>query len=45
MIRWGIVGLGHMANVFANAVCEVKNSELIGIASRSNYKLKIFEKN
>ena len=44
MIKWGIVGLGNMANVFANAINEVDNSELSSIASRSNHKLNIFQK-
>ncbi len=26
MIKWGIVGLGHMANNFASAIKEVKNA-------------------
>ena len=45
MIKWGIVGLGNMANIFANAIKEVKNSELISVASQSNYKLDNFAKN
>ena len=44
MIKWGIVGLGNMANVFANAINEVDNSELSSIASRSNHKLNTFQK-
>ena len=45
MIKWGIVGLGNMANIFANAIKEVKNSKLISVASQSNYKLDNFAKN
>ena len=45
MIKWGIVGLGNMANIFANAIKEVKNSELISVASQSKYKLDNFAKN
>ena len=45
MIKWGIVGLGKMAKVFANALNEVENSKLISIASRSNSKLNVFQKN
>ncbi len=45
MIRWGIVGLGNMANIFAKAINEVDNSKLISIASKSNSKLDIFQKN
>ena len=44
MIKWGIVGLGKMAKVFANALNEVENSKLISIASRSNSKLNAFQK-
>ena len=45
MIRWGIVGLGNMANIFGKAINEVDNSKLISIASKSNSKLDIFQKN
>ena len=45
MIKWGIVGLGKMAKVFANALNEVENSKLISIASRSKSKLNTFQKN
>ena len=45
MIKWGIVGLGKMAKVFANSLNEVENSKLISIASRSNNKLNTFQKN
>ncbi len=45
MIRWGIVGLGNMANIFAKAINEVNNSKLICIASKSNFKLDAFQKN
>ena len=31
MIKWGIVGLGHMANNFASAIKEVKNAKLVAI--------------
>ena len=44
MINWGIIGLGSMGNAFANAITEVKNSKLIGIASKSNNKLHTFSK-
>ena len=42
MIRWGIVGLGNMANHFANATKEMENVELKAIASQSNSKLNNF---
>ena len=45
MIKWGIVGLGNMANIFANAINEVQNSKLISVASQSKSKLDSFAKN
>ena len=44
MIKWGIVGLGKMAKVFANAIKNVENSTLTSIASQSNHKLNSFQK-
>ena len=44
MIKWGIVGLGNMANIFANAINEVQNSKLISVASQSKSKLDSFAK-
>ena len=44
MITWGIVGLGKMANQFANAIKEVDNAQLIAIASKSILKLNQFSK-
>ena len=45
MIKWGIVGLGNMAGIFANAIKEVENSKLISVASKSSNKLNTFQKN
>ena len=45
MINWGIIGLGSMGNVFANAIREVKNSKLVAVASKSNSKLETFSNN
>ncbi|MDA9062543.1 Gfo/Idh/MocA family oxidoreductase [Candidatus Pelagibacter sp.] len=45
MIKWGIIGLGRMGNTFANAINEVENSKLISVASKSDYKLSVFQKN
>jgi len=45
MIKWGIVGLGNMANHFANAIKELDNAKLISVASKSKIKLKNFGKN
>ena len=44
MIKWGIVGLGNMANVFANAINTTENSKLISVASNSKNKLDVFQK-
>ena len=44
MIKWGIVGLGNMANVFANAINTTENSKLISVASNSKNKLNVFQK-
>ena len=44
MIKWGIVGLGNMANVFANAINATENSSLISVASNSKNKLEVFQK-
>ena len=44
MIKWGIIGLGNMANKFANAINEIENSRLISISSKSRYKLNSFQK-
>ena len=45
MINWGIVGLGNMGNKFAHSIEEVKNSKLVGVASKSNHRLDTFAKN
>ena len=42
MINWGIIGLGNMANKFAEAIKEVKNAKLVSIASKSTLKLNRF---
>ena len=44
MIRWGIIGLGNMANKFATSIQEVDNAKLISISSQSKEKLDIFKK-
>jgi len=42
MIRWGVVGLGKMANHFANAIKETNNAKLIAISSTRNRNLHLF---
>ena len=42
MINWGIIGLGNMANKFAEAIKEIKNAKLVSIASKSTLKLNRF---
>ena len=45
MIKWGIIGLGNMAQKFANSIKETDNAKLVAISSLSSEKLKIFENN
>jgi|TARA_B110000444_G_scaffold224109_1_gene227059 predicted dehydrogenase len=42
MIKWGIVGLGNMANHFASAIKEVSNAKLVAISSQNKSKLDLF---
>jgi len=41
-IRWGIVGLGNIAEKFAQDLSLIKDAELVSVASRSKEKSKIF---
>ena len=41
-IRWGIIGLGNIANKFAADLVRVENSELVAVASRSQQKANEF---
>lgn len=41
-IRWGIIGLGHIADKFAQDLVTVQNSELYAVASRSQGKADEF---
>ena len=43
-INWGIIGLGHIANQFANAFSIVDNAKIKGIASFDKDKLQSFKK-
>ena len=45
MIKWGIVGLGNMANKFASAIKDVNNVKLQSVSSLDKKKLEIFKKN
>jgi predicted dehydrogenase len=42
MIKWGIIGTGHMANIFAQSIQEIDNAKLVAISSRTKKSLKIF---
>jgi predicted dehydrogenase len=41
-IRWGIIGLGHIANKFATDIATVENTELVAVASRNLQNAKNF---
>ena len=43
-INWGIIGLGYIANKFANAFSIVDNANIKGIASCDKDKLQSFKK-
>ena len=43
-INWGIVGLGNIANQFANAFSIIDNANIKGIASFDKNKLQSFKK-
>ena len=45
MIRWGIIGLGNMAQKFAHSIKETDNAKLVAISSLNKEKLKIFKNN
>lgn len=42
VIRWGIIGLGYIADKFATDLAVVKNSELVAVASRSQENANTF---
>ena len=44
MVKWGIIGLGNMANHFATAIRKLNNTKLVSIASKSSLKLNKFAK-
>ena len=43
-MKWGVIGLGYMAKMFATSFNNVKNSELLAISSKSSLKLAKFGK-
>ena len=43
MLNWGIIGLGNVAQKFADAFKNQKNSKLVAISSRDKNKLKYFK--
>lgn len=43
MIKWGIVGLGNMANEFASSIRDVNNAKLLSISSKSHKRLENFK--
>jgi len=43
-IKWGILGLGKIANKFAEGLNSVENAELYAVASRDSEKAKEFSK-
>ena len=44
IIKWGIIGLGNIADKFAEDLATVKNNELFAVASRSQEKADEFAK-
>ena len=42
MVRWGIIGVGQMANIFAQAIQEIENANLIAVSSKNSKNLETF---
>ena len=42
MIKWGIIGTGHMANIFAQSISETDNAKLVAVSSRTQKSLTSF---
>lgn len=43
-LRWGVMGLGNMAEVYASALDDDKDSKIVAVASRSKSKAENFAK-
>ncbi|MDA9663303.1 Gfo/Idh/MocA family oxidoreductase [Candidatus Pelagibacter sp.] len=44
MIKWGIIGLGRMACIFAESIKELKETKLVAAASLNSSRLRNFSK-
>lgn len=44
-VKWGILGLGNIANQFASDLMLVEDAELYAVASRDSVKAKAFASN
>jgi len=42
VIKWGVIGTGHMANIFAESIQETDNAKLMAVSSRTKKSLEIF---
>ena len=42
-INWGLIGLGNISKIFAEAFQNTKNSNLLAIASKNEQKLHSFK--
>ena len=42
MIKWGVIGTGHMANIFAESIQETDNAKLVAVSSRTKKSLETF---
>lgn len=45
IVRWGIIGIGNMANIFKTTLNEVKSTKIKAIASNNINKLKRYSSN
>ena len=42
MIKWGVIGTGRRANIFAESIQETDNAKLVAVSSRTEKSLEIF---